>query len=165
MGLCDDLRSHVERLMGASTSKISLKEFTALRNPFWNQPLLPVCSSDKCCRKISSLYTQHTHTHSRTFCTAFSSVPPNLKITAKLDQALGVLSGRAAETAQYSVRAIMGGNSCMDELLQTRLFFFYVGWSFFVPSTPCEVNGLMDRPRTRGLFTLIHLSRGLYKNR
>lgn len=54
----------------------------------------------------------------------------------------------------------------MDDLLQTRhahgntavLLLFNVGQNISVPSTPSEVNGLMDGSWTRGLFTLIHLS-------
>ena len=134
----------------------------------WTNPSHTSCSSQFAalsygCRKISLLYML-SHTH-RTFCTMLSCVLPNLEITAKPNHALGVSQQEAAETAQCSTKAIMGeeflyGWAAPNKTCSWSGVCFYstLCWSFFVPGTPAEVNGLMHGPWMRDLFRLIHLS-------
>lgn len=159
MGLCDALCSHVERLTGVSTSKISLKEFTAQRNPF----VTSRSSRSYAVEKSHRFTHQHTHTHTHLQQNILYSIQQraaqpenNCQTRSSLRRPLGESSWDGSVQCQ--------SNNGWEFLYgwappnKTFFFFFWCWLELFVPSAPCEVNRLMDRPWTRDLFNLIHLS-------
>lgn len=97
------------------------------------------------------------HTHSRTFCTVFSCMLPNLENNCRTRSRLRQLSARTAEIAPVQYKSSNGWEFLYGWVTPNKtsswrhcsVLLFNVGRSISVPSTPSEVNGLMDGPWTK----------------
>lgn len=148
--------------LGISLRENSDMKIYSAEKSAWNQQLLPITALS-CVAENSHCFTRchqtHTNTHTAEHFVQYSAEScPTWKITATLNHAWG---DRAAGMTPVQYKSNNGweflyGWATPNKTCSWRhcsVLLLHVGWSVPVPNTPSEVNGLMDGPWIRDLFT------------
>lgn len=159
MGLLDSLCSHVECVPGVSMFRNAediierkLWRENLQRGKILQKPAAPpnLQLSRTVCVVEKSHQTQRNILYSIQLCAAQPALQNSSLSESSWDGSVRYKSSNGWE--------FLYGWATPNKTHEAVCFYSMLAGAFFVPGTPCEVNGLMHGPWIRDLFTLIHLS-------